>query len=109
MLLAGFAPWWIILETTGRRSGRPRRIPVAKGLVEGDTWWILAAHGRKAQFVRNVEATPSVRIKHLGRWRTATATVEPLDPALLSRFNFYARGANTAMAIDPLLVRVELD
>jgi hypothetical protein len=34
--------------------------------------------------------------------------VEPLDPALLSRFNFYARGANTAMAIEPLLVRVEL-
>ena len=108
MLLAGFAPWWMMLETTGRRSGLTRRIPVAKGPMDGKTWWILAAHGRKALFVGNVEATPEVRVKHRGRWREGTATVHPMDPALLARFNFYARNANCAAAIDPLLVRIEL-
>jgi hypothetical protein len=29
--LAGIAPWWVILETTGRRTGLPRRVPPAGG------------------------------------------------------------------------------
>lgn len=108
MLLAGLAPWWLVLETTGRRSGLARRIPIAKGPTDGATWWIVAAHGRRALWVRNVEATPHVRIRHRGRWREGTATVQSMDPALLQRFNFYARNANGAASIDPLLVRIEL-
>ena len=33
-------PLLVILETRGRRSGKPRRIPVGKAL-EGDTLWIV--------------------------------------------------------------------
>jgi len=48
-----------ILETTGRRSGVPRRTPVGNGL-DGDTFWIVAEHGRRAAYVRNLPAEPRV-------------------------------------------------
>ena len=106
---AGLAPWWVLLETTGRRSGLPRRVPLARGPVDGSTTWLIAVHGRKADFVRNVEAHPGVRLKLRGRWRQGTATVEPLDPAVLRRFNAYARAGPRTLGIDPLLVRIEMD
>src|SRR4051812_32011035 len=51
-----------LLETTGRRSGRPRVTPVSDGL-QGDTFWIVAQGGRSAHYVRNIQANPRVRIK----------------------------------------------
>ena len=41
--------------------------------------------------VRNLEATPEVRIKLSGRWHHAHATVREYDEATLRRFNLYAR------------------
>ena len=55
------APGTAILETTGRKSGRPRRNPVTNGLDDG-VFWIVAEHGRQASYVRNIEANPRVRI-----------------------------------------------
>jgi len=54
--LAGIAPWWVVLETTGRRSGLPRRIPLARGPEEGTGTWIVAVHGERSAFVRNIRA-----------------------------------------------------
>jgi deazaflavin-dependent oxidoreductase (nitroreductase family) len=71
-------PGIAILETTGRKSGRPRRTPVGRSL-DGDTCWIVAEHGRNAGYVRNIQADPSVRIKIGRRWRTGTAHVMPDD------------------------------
>jgi hypothetical protein len=34
-----------LLETIGRRTGKPRLTPVCDGLA-GDTFWIIAQHGR---------------------------------------------------------------
>src|SRR5919199_1217464 len=68
-LEAGLVPrGWALLETTGRRSGRPRRVPVGDGL-RGDRFWIVAEHGRHADYVRNLEQNPRVRVKVRGRWR----------------------------------------
>ena len=67
-------PLVVILETRGRKSGQPRQIPVGKTL-DGDTLWIVAEHGRKAGYVRNVEADPQVRVRVGRRWRTGTAHV----------------------------------
>jgi F420H(2)-dependent quinone reductase len=33
-----------LLETTGRRTGLPRRTPVCDGL-DGETFWLVAQHG----------------------------------------------------------------
>src|SRR4051794_24306146 len=57
--LAGVAPWWVVLETTGNKSGKPRQAPLARGPVDGDVTWVIAVHGRHSGFVRNIDANPS--------------------------------------------------
>jgi deazaflavin-dependent oxidoreductase (nitroreductase family) len=46
-----------LLETTGRRTGQPRRTPVCDGL-DGDTFWLVAQRGHGADWVRNIAANP---------------------------------------------------
>jgi hypothetical protein len=41
-------PTYAVLETTGRRTSRPRQVPVADGL-RGDTFWLIAGLGEQAQ------------------------------------------------------------
>jgi deazaflavin-dependent oxidoreductase (nitroreductase family) len=67
-------PIVVILETRGRKSGQSRQIPVGKAL-QGDTLWIVAEHGRKASYVRNIEADPHVRVRVGRRWRPGLASV----------------------------------
>jgi deazaflavin-dependent oxidoreductase (nitroreductase family) len=75
-------PTYALLETKGRKSGKPRRTPVGNGLDDG-TFWIVAEHGSKAGYVRNLEHNPRVRIKirHGLRytWREGTAHALPDD------------------------------
>ena len=82
-------PTYALLETIGRRSGRPRQVPVANGL-QGDTFWLISGLGEQAQYVRNIKADPRVRIKARParlreglrmRWRTGTAHLTPEDDA----------------------------
>ena len=66
-LRGGFAPRaFALLETTGRRTGLARQTPVGNGL-DGDTFWLVAAHGAQADYVRNLQAEPRVRVKAGGR------------------------------------------
>ena len=108
-----------LLETTGRHTGRPRVTPVCDG-TQGETFWIIAQHGRSADYVRNIEADPRVRVKgSLSRtgWRTGTAHIlDDDDPAermrILSRGNRWRRlclQTSAAIATNPLTVRVDLD
>src|SRR5215210_7962585 len=80
-LEAGVPPrGWALLETTGRQSGRARRVPVGNGL-RGEHFWIVAEHGHAADYVRNIEGDPRVRVKVGRRWHTGTAHVlEDDDP-----------------------------
>src|SRR5438270_6270171 len=55
-------PGYAILETTGRKTGKSRRTPVGDGRV-GRQFWIVAEHGMKAGYVRNVAQNPRVRLK----------------------------------------------
>ena len=71
-------PTHAMLETTGRRSGMPRRTPVV-AMLRGDTFWLVAEYGRRAGYMRNLEADPRVRVKVHGRWRSGTARVLPDD------------------------------
>jgi deazaflavin-dependent oxidoreductase (nitroreductase family) len=104
-------PTHVLLETTGRRTGKPRQNPVGNGL-DGDTLWIVAEHGRRASYVRNIEADPRVRVKIGRRWRTGTATVLPDDDprARLDRIGRRVNGAMVrAVGTDLLTIRVDLD
>lgn len=111
-LRKGIAPRaFALLETTGRRTGLPRHTPVGNGRI-GDTFWLVAAHGTQADFVRNLQADPAVRVK-MGRvWRTGTAVVLPDDDALArSRTLPYQWDAalGRLMASSPLTIRIDLD
>ena len=90
-LRAGFAPRaFALLETTGRRTGLTRHTPVGNGLA-GDTFWLVAAHGTQADYVRNLQAEPRVRIRATGLWRAGTAAIGRM------------------MASAPLTIRIDLD
>ena len=72
-LIAGRLPGApALLETIGRKSGTPRHTPVGNGL-SGDTFWIVAEHGRHSDYVRNIMANPRVRVRVGGTWRSGTA------------------------------------
>ena len=106
------------LETIGRHSGRPHRTPICNGL-EGATFWLIAQHGRRSDYVRNIEANPRVRIRVGSRdsWRTGTARVlGNTDPSerrrVLSQHDFWRRlclSASHAMSTSPLTIRIDLD
>jgi deazaflavin-dependent oxidoreductase (nitroreductase family) len=108
----GLLPGIALLETTGRKSGEPRRTPVSNGFDPAtNTFWIVAEMGRKAAYVLNLQANPRVRVRVRGRWREGTAHVlEGDDPRArlrsISRLN--ARGVR-AMGTDLLVVRIDLD
>ena len=105
---AGIAPWWVVLETKGRESGRPRRVPLARGPATDETVWLIAVHGPHASFVKNLLADPEVRLKIRREWRSGQAHLQPLDARRLAQFNFYARGGPKTMGIDPAFVRIDL-
>jgi deazaflavin-dependent oxidoreductase (nitroreductase family) len=104
-------PSVVILETTGRRSGEPRRVPVTR-MLDGDTLWIVTEHGRKAGYVRNIESAPRVRVRIGRRWRTGTARlVDDVDPRALQRRmpNKLNSAMVRLMGTDHLAIRVDLD
>jgi deazaflavin-dependent oxidoreductase (nitroreductase family) len=55
-------PGYALLETTGRTTGKARRTPVGDARV-GNKFWIVAEHGMKAGYVRNIAHNPRVRLK----------------------------------------------
>ena len=71
--------------------------------------WLVAVHGQKADWVRNLESTSQVRLKHRGRWSVATAAIEPFDPSIVARFNAYARTGPRTIGIDAVLVRLSFE
>ena len=100
-----------LLETTGRKSGQPRRVPVGNGL-RGDTFWIVTEHGNSADYVKNIRKDPRVRVKVGRRWRSGTAHVLE-DDDVRERLRMLRRPVNDALvrAVDTehLTVRVDLD
>lgn len=74
----GVVPGYAILETVGRRTGRRRRNVVGVHQAD-DGLWIVAEQGRHAGYVRNLQATPRVRLRLRGRWRDGVARVAADD------------------------------
>ena len=103
-------PTWALLETTGRRSGLPRRTPVGNGL-RGSAFWIVTEHGYAADYVKNIQADPRVRIKLGPRWLSGTARILPDDPPY-ERLRWLARPLNDVallgMGTEQLFSRVYL-
>ena len=107
----GLVPGQVLVETTGRRSGRRRRNVVGMH-VEGDTGWVVAEHGRSAGYVNNIEARPDVRVRRSRRWMPARAEVVP-DDDTAARLETFGRPSHASMVrrmgTDLLTLRFDLD
>jgi len=64
----GLVPGFVLVETTGRRSGE-RRVNVLGMRLEGNTGWVIAEYGRHAGYVNNLEANADVRVRVHRQWR----------------------------------------
>jgi deazaflavin-dependent oxidoreductase (nitroreductase family) len=106
-----YPPTQALLETTGRRSGQPRRVPVGNGL-RGRQFWIVSEHGTASDYVKNIQRDPRVRVKVGRRWYAGVAHLLPDDDPV-ARLRRLRRPVNDAMvrlaATDLLTVRVDLD
>jgi deazaflavin-dependent oxidoreductase (nitroreductase family) len=103
-------PTQVLLETTGRVSGQPRRIPIG-GRLDGATFWLVSDHGEASDYVRNIKANNRVRVRIQGRWRAGAAFLLPGDDpyarlATLPRFN---STMVRALGTDLLTIRIDLD
>ena len=70
------SPWpigagFVVLETTGRRSGLKREVPLLATRF-GDRLFVSTAR-RRSQWVRNLDATPDAQVWVGGQKRPATA------------------------------------
>ncbi|KUH89038.1 nitroreductase/quinone reductase family protein [Mycobacterium sp. IS-1556] len=102
------------LETIGRRTGEPRRVPLA-GRADDAGVWVISQHGRRAGWAHNIAANPRVRVRINDEWRTGTATFEPEDDVRARARSFGGAGKLSqsataltmrAMESDPISVRI---
>ena len=113
-------PGYALLETTGRKTGKPRRTPVGDGRI-GNQFWLVAEHGMKSGYVRNMQRDPRVRLKLRrglrARWHTGTAQVlSDDDPRERQRWlaNRLPSSTGNARAVrlfgtQLLTIRIDLD
>ena len=119
-VLGIFPPGYALLETIGRKTGKPRRTPVGNGHV-GRQFWLVAEHGSQAGYIRNIAKNPRVRVKFRNglrfRWHTGTATLlRDDDPRERQRWlsRQLPGSASNAAAVrffgsELLTVRIDLD
>ena len=99
-----------MLETTGRKTGQPRRTAVG-GRVVDNQFWMVSEHGGHSHYVLNIKADPAVRVRIHGRWRSGTAhLLSDDDPVARLRL---LPGLNSsvvrAMGSELLTIRIDLD
>jgi deazaflavin-dependent oxidoreductase (nitroreductase family) len=74
----------LLLTTTGRKSGKKRVTPLQYEEIDG-TYYLGAARGTKADWVRNLQIDPRVDVRVKNHRFTACAEVIT-DPARISDF-----------------------
>jgi deazaflavin-dependent oxidoreductase (nitroreductase family) len=103
-------PFQTLLETTGRKSGEPRRTPLDGSRV-GDQFWFVSEFGDKSQYVKNIQADPRVRVRLKGKWHSGTAHLVPDDDPherLRSLPKFNSFGVRT-FGTNLLTIRVDFE
>lgn len=73
--LSRLVPWLVMIETTGRRTGRPRRVVLDVARREAGGLWVLAGDGFEARWLMNLLAHPTCRVWNRGRRYLARAVV----------------------------------
>jgi len=100
-----------LLETTGRRTGSPRRVPIGNGLP-GDSFWIVTEHGHAADYVKNIRKQSGVRVKVGRRWYEGTAQLLPEDDPR-ERLRWLGRPVNDTLLLlvgtEQVTIRINLE
>jgi deazaflavin-dependent oxidoreductase (nitroreductase family) len=110
-------PLTVELETVGRKSGEPRRVPL-NGRPDENGLWVISQHGRRAGWAYNITANPRVRVRVKDQWRSGTATFEPDDDVVARARAIGGDGKLSGAAVavgmralqsDPISVRITFD
>ena len=100
-----------LIETTGRTTGIARRVPVGNGL-RGAHVWIVTEHGYGADYVKNIQRQPRMRVKVGHHWHHGTAHILRDDDPL-ARLHWLQRPVNDGLLLlvgtQQLTIRVDLD
>lgn len=95
----------LMLEHLGRRSGQPRLVVLeVVDRPRPDTCVVVSGFGRRAQWYRNIEAHPTVRL-WLGSRRPSAATARPLpaDEAAAALRSYAAAHPRAWASLRPVL------
>ncbi|MGW0249511.1 nitroreductase family deazaflavin-dependent oxidoreductase [Nocardia goodfellowii] len=101
------------IETIGRKSGQPRRVPVSV-LFDEDDAWIICQHGMRSGWGQNIAANPTIAVRQGDRWRSGIAEFLPDDNVAARAATFaphpmlapLARSMFAALETSPVTVRV---
>jgi hypothetical protein len=110
-------PMFALLETTGRTSGKRRHTPGHQRTARRP---VLDRRRTRpaAQYVRNLEADPNVRVKSGGRWYAGRAHIlDDDDPLVRARWMADSLGplhkadsfAARLLGTQPLTIRIDLE
>jgi deazaflavin-dependent oxidoreductase (nitroreductase family) len=75
----------VLVETTGRSSGEPRSVPLLSMRV-GDAVLVSTVRGR-SQWMANLEADPSARVRLFGHDHRATSTIADVGGVRVARLD----------------------
>ena len=102
------------LETTGAKTGLPRRVPLT-GRADDTGVWVICQHGKRAGWAHNITADPKVRVRVDNVWRSGTAEFMPDDDVVARARSFGGKSkvsqSATALGMralqsDPISVRI---
>jgi deazaflavin-dependent oxidoreductase (nitroreductase family) len=78
-------PFWVMLITRGRTSGRPRPVVVDVARRVPGGLWVIAGDGWQAHWVSNLAADSHVTVQYRGRRMPGRALIdESIDPGDLA-------------------------
>jgi deazaflavin-dependent oxidoreductase (nitroreductase family) len=96
------------LETIGRKTGQPRRVPVSAQFDQNGAW-VISQHGTRSGWGRNIADNPNLRMRQGNRWRTGVATFRPDDDVVARGRKFGRLGAKVVKATETTPVSVRID
>ncbi len=94
-MLGGLMPGHLMLTTVGRRSGQPHRVVVDMSQdAATDSYYVSSGFGEHADWYRNLQANPEVRVQvgwRKFRARASTLPVEEAEEQVLGRWRKHGR------------------
>jgi len=96
---------WMLITTTGRKSGKPRQVlvDVMKYDKETNTYYVEAAYGARADWVRNIHTNPVFQAQVGRRKFAARAVVLSPEETGKKIVDFYRRRPAYTKAVTAMI------